>query len=270
MKKSLSNASYCLIMMGLAVALVGIASVPVVVVAQEPTVIVNIGINYGTGPIDWKNNTSVRSGENLLNATMSVATVEFTTFAGMGAFVTGIDGRNQDPSASLYWTFWVYNPQTRQYDSPPVGASSYLLTSDQTIQWYLSSGTMGPNSSVSLSAQLDTSTDPPTAVISGSIHPTPVAPVNVTLEYSQDQGADYQEVGRITSGADGTFSYSWKLPGGGVFLIRADAEGVKSAPVSIGAGGGVPGFPLESLLIGGTLGLFFLISRRKKRSVPDN
>jgi hypothetical protein len=270
MKKSLSSALCCLIMTSLAIALVGIASVPAVVVAQEATVVVNIGINYGTGPVEWQNNTSVPSGENLLNATMSVATVEFTTFPGMGAFVTSINGRNQNPSANLYWLFWVYNPQTRQYESPPVGASSYLLTSDQTVQWYLSSGTLGPNTSVSLNARLDTSTDPPTAVISGSIHPTPVAPVNVTLEYSQNQGADYREIGRITSGADGTFSYSWKLPGGGMFLIRADTQGVKSSPASVGVSQGVPGFPLESLLIGSTLGLLFLISRRKKVSLSDN
>jgi hypothetical protein len=270
MKKSLSCTFCCLIIMSLAAAHVDIASVHAIVVAQETTVTINIGINYGTGPVDWRNNTMVPSGENLLNATMRVATVEFTTFPGMGAFVTGINGRNQNPSANLYWLFWVYNSQTQQYESPPVGASSYLLTSDQTVQWYLSSGTLGPNASVSLNARLDTSTDPPTAVITGSIHPTPVAPVNVTLEYSQNQGADYRQIAQITSGADGTFSYSWKLPGGGMFLIRADAQGVKSSPASIGAGGGVPGFPLESLLIGSTLGLLFLISRRKKGSLSHN
>jgi hypothetical protein len=267
MKKSLLCTSCCVIIMSLAVAIVSTASVHATVVAQEATVTVNIGINYGTGPVDWRNNTMVPSGDNLLNATMRVATVEFTTFPGMGAFVTSIDGRSQNPSANLYWLFWVYNPQTRQYDSPPVGASSYLLTSDQTIQWYLSSGTLGPNTFVSLNARLDTSTDPPTAAISGSIHPTPVAPVNVTLEYSQNQGADYREIARITSGADGAFSYSWKLPGGGIFLIRADAQDVKSSSASIGAGSGVPGFPPESLLIGSTLGLLFLISRRKKGSL---
>jgi hypothetical protein len=270
MKKSLSHASCCLIMTSLAMALVGIASVNAVVVRQEATVTINIGINYGTGPVDWRNNTIVPSGESLLNATMRVATVEFTTFVGMGAFVTGINGRNQNPSANLYWMFWVYNIQSQQYESPPVGASSYLLTSDQTVQWYLSSGTLGPNTSISLNARLDKSTDLPTAAISGSIHPTPVAPVNVTLEYSQNQGADYREIARITSGADGTFSYSWKLPGGGMFLIRADTQGVKSPPVSIGVSNGVPGFPVESLLIGGTLGLLFLILRRSKGSLSDN
>ena len=265
MKKSLSAALCCLIMVSLTISVVGIASVHGMTVAQQATVSVNIGINYGTGAVEWQNNTVVPSGEDLLNATMRVATVEFSSYPGLGAFVTGINGVSQNPTANLYWTFWVYNAQTQQYELPPVGASAYLLTSDQTVQWYYSSGALGPNTSVSLNARLDTSTDPPTAVISGSIHPAPSAPVNVTLEFSQNQGANYQEIARVTSMADGTFSYSWRLPGGGMFMIRADAQGVKSSPVSLGTSGGVPGFPLESLLAGGALGLLFEIRRRKQR-----
>lgn len=266
MKKPLSVALSCLIIVSLTTAFVGIASVHAMAVAQEATVRVSIGINYGTGPVVWSNNnTMVPSGESLLNATMRVATVEILDYPGLGAFVTGINGVSQNPAANLYWTYWVYNPQTQQYELPPVGASAYLLTSDQTVQWYYSSGALGPNTAVSLNAHLDTSTDPPTAVISGSIHPTPGAPVNVTLEYSQNQGANYQEIARIASGADGTFSYSWKLPSGGIFMIRADAQGVKSSSVSLGTSSGVPGFPLESLFAGGALGLLFEIVRRKRR-----
>jgi hypothetical protein len=265
MRKPLSIALGYLIIMGLAVSLVGVTSVRAVTFTQQATVAVNIGINYGSGPIEWHNNTMVPSGQDLLNATMTVATVEFSSYPGLGAFVTSINGRSQNPAANLYWTYWVYNPQTQQYELPPVGASAYLLTTDHTVQWYYSSGTLGPNTYVSLNARLDTSTDPPTAVISGSIHPTPSGPVNVTLEYSQNQGANYQEIARVTSGADGTFSYSWRLPGGGMFMIRADAQGVKSSPVSIGTSSGVPGFPLESLLVGSALGLRLLIVRRKQR-----
>jgi len=89
--------------------------------------------------------------------------------------------------------------------------------------------------------------------------------VNVTLEYSDTQGASYQQIAQITSAADGTFSYSWQLPGGGLFMIRADAQGVKSPAVSIGTSSGVPGFPFESLLLGIALGLWLGILRRKRR-----
>jgi hypothetical protein len=256
-------------MMPLVIVLAGSAPVHAIPVTQNRTLIVNIGINYGAGPVNWRNNTKVPSGENLLNVTMRVATVQYTTFAGMGAFVTAINGRSQNPTAKLYWTFWVYNTKSHDYELPPVGASAYLLTSNQTIQWYLSSGLMGPNTSISLNAQLEGSTQPPTAAISGSIHPAPVAPVNVTLEYSQDQGANYYQIGRITTGNDGSFSYSWKLPSDGSFLIRADAQGVKSPPASISSS--VPGFPLEAIVIGSALGILFLISRRRKShsQAPD-
>ena len=244
---------------------------------QEANVVVNIGINYGNGTIEWHNDTTVPSGEFLLNATMRVATVEFTNYPGFsgpglpGAFVTGINGVRQNPAANLYWTYWVYEPQTQKYEMKLVGAGSYPLTSDQTIQWYyqnagsLTNPALQPYTSVSFNAHLDPSTDPPTAVMSGAVYPDPGGPVNVTLEYSVNQGANYQEIGRIVSAADGTFSYSWKLPGGGMFMLRADAQGVKSQPVSIGTSSGVPGFPFESLALGIALGLSLAILARKRR-----
>lgn len=265
MKKWPSVALCCLILVCLTSMFIEINLAHSMTTPQQTTVSVNIGLNFGTGPIEWHNDTAVPSGESLLNATKTVATVETVDYPGLGAFVTSINGISQNPAANLYWMFWVYSPQAQQYELGQVGASAYLLTSDQTVQWYYSGGTLGPNTSISFSAHLDTSTDPPTAVMSGSIHPIPSGPVNVTLEYSQNQGANYQEIVRVTSGADGTFSYSWRLPGGGIFMIRADAQGIKSSPVSLGTSGGVPGFPLESLLAGGVLGLVFAILLRKQR-----
>ena len=242
---------------------------------QEATVTVNIGINYGNGTIVWHNGTVVPSGEFLLNATMRVATVEFTNYPGFpgpglpGAFVTSINGVSQNPAANMYWICWVYRSETGQYEMAQVGAGSYALTSDQTIQWYyqnagsLTNPALQPYASVSLQVQLDSSTDPPTAVISGAIYPAPGGPVNVTLEYSNNQGASYQEISRIASAPDGTFSYSWRLPGGGMFMIRADAQGVKSSPASIGTSSGIPGFPVESLLGGIAAGVFLIVTGRR-------
>lgn len=247
-------------------------------VSQASTVTVNIGINYGSGSVGWHNDTIVPYGQDLLNATMQIATVESVSYAGLGAFVTGINGVRQDPAANLYWTYWVYNPETEQYEMPQVGASSYALTSNQTIQWYyenagsLSNPALRPYTTVSLNARLDSS-NPNLAIISGSIYPNPGGPVNVTLEYSRDQGTTYQGIAQITSASDGSFDYSWQLPTGGVFLIRAEAQGVRSNVASIeAAGGGVPGFPLESLLLGGALGMFLLAlgHRSRRRSQADS
>jgi len=263
-----STARIILLGVVLALATRAIPTADAIAREQEGTVTVNIGINYGTDPVEWHNDTAVPFGESLLNATMRVANVEASIYPGLGAFVTGINGVNQNPAANLYWTFWVYNPQTHKYEFPPVGASAYLLTSDQTIQWYYSSGILGPGTAVSLNARLDTSTEPPTAIISGSIRPSPGSPINVTLEYSSDQGASYQQMARVTSSADGSFTYSWRLPATGMFQVRADAQGVKSAPVSVGTTSDVLALVAESLLIGVALGLLIvvLVRRRRRRS----
>lgn len=261
------------LMMGLGLCGLNVAAGSVI--EQEETVTVNLGINYGTGSVEWHNGTAVPSGESLLNATMRVATVEYTTFSGMGAFVTGINDVRQNPAANLYWNFWVYNAETRQYEYAQVGAAAYELTSDQTIQWYyenagsLQNPALRPNTSVSVSARSDSSTSPPAVVITGSIYPSPGGPVNVTLEYSGDQGASYQEMARITSASDGTFSYSWQTPTSGTYMIRADAQGVKSQPFTVGVSAGIPGFPLESLLMGSAVGVLVGILSRKRRRAPS-
>jgi len=275
--------SFCLVaILALSAAAGAISIIHATMIEQEATVTVNIGINYGNGTITWHNGTVVPSGEFLLNATMRVATVEFTNYSGFtgpglpGAFVTSINGVAQNPAANLYWTYWVYDPQTQQYVMGQVGAGSYALTSDQTVQWYcqntgsLTNPALQPYTSVSLDVRLESSTNPPTAIISGAIYPVPSGPVNVTLEYSDTQGASYQHITQITSATDGTFSYSWQLPGGGLFMIRADAQGVKSPAVSIGTSSGVPGFPLESLLVGIALGLWLGILRRKRLRAWDD
>jgi hypothetical protein len=118
--------------------------------------------------------------------------------------------------------------------------------------------------SVSVNARLDASSSPPTVLVSGSIYPAPGDPLNVTLEFSKNSET-YQEMAHVTTAADGTFSYSWKPPGNDVFMIRADAQGVKSPAVAVGMSG-VPGFPLESLFVGCALGMLFAIMRRRQRA----
>jgi len=151
------------------------------------------------------------------------------------------------------------------YESELDSFSPYRIWADdlEVCKGEATSVTTTETTSVSLNARFDASSSPPTVLISGSIHPAPGGPVNVTLEFSNNQSGTYQEMAHITSAADGTFSYSWKVPGNGVFMIRADTQGVKSPAVSIGTSG-VPGFPLESLLVGSALGLLLAIMRRRQ------
>ena len=100
--------SACLVVVLVLVGAVGsLNPVHAITLRQEATVTVNIGINYGSGAVEWHNGTVVPLGEFLLNATMRVATVEFMNFPSFsgsglpGAFVTGINGVSQNPSANL-------------------------------------------------------------------------------------------------------------------------------------------------------------------------
>jgi hypothetical protein len=164
-------------------------------------------------------------------------------------------------TSDIFSPYRILVDDLKIYNTEPQAVTTTPTSSSTTTT---STGEVPTVTSVSLNARLDASSSPPTVLISGSIYPTPGGPVNVTLEFSNNQGETYQEMTRVTSAPDGTFSFSWKAPGNDVFMIRADAQGVKSSAVSVGMSG-VPGFPLESLLLGCALGLLFAIMRRRQR-----
>ena len=72
MRKQYSFVACYLIMIGLAIVLSGVASIHAATLPEQANVTVNIGINYGTGPIEWHNNTAVPRSDSLMNATMRV------------------------------------------------------------------------------------------------------------------------------------------------------------------------------------------------------
>ena len=169
---------------------------------------------------------------------------------------------------NMGWFYWGFGPG-------PSGDFNLVDEKTDTVSPILCYLGSGPDASgghlpmqytsVSLRASV-ASANPPNVVVSGFVQP-PCGPVNVTLEYSNDQGASYQEIARITSAPNGSFSYSWMVPSTVSLLIRADVDGVKSSPVSIeiSSGSGIPGFPLESLFIGGALGILLVGLARKRR-----
>lgn len=69
---------------------------------------VDMLIDYGGGVKKWHNDTSIPIGASLLNATLTITKVEYTT-SGLGAFVTSIDGVSQDPAKNRYWIWWYWD-----------------------------------------------------------------------------------------------------------------------------------------------------------------
>ncbi|MBI3984267.1 DUF4430 domain-containing protein [Candidatus Microgenomates bacterium] len=71
---------------------------------------------------------AVNSGETALAVLQRVATV-VTSGEGANAFVTAINGRKADTSKREFWSFYVNGKQAE------VGAGSYVLQSNDQIQW---------------------------------------------------------------------------------------------------------------------------------------
>ncbi len=94
---------------------------------------VNVGFKYKDGKVEWHNSTRIPSGSTLLDATSSVADVNYTIYPGMGAFISSINGvKNEKP---YYWMWWYWNPSTG-WTLGPVAADKYVLSDGETVMWY--------------------------------------------------------------------------------------------------------------------------------------
>jgi hypothetical protein len=68
------------------------------------------------------------SAANVLNATQSIAQVELKWYGDL-AFVVSIDGVSNNPSAGLWWQYWVNG------ELGSVAANKYQLQDNDSIQW---------------------------------------------------------------------------------------------------------------------------------------
>jgi len=93
---------------------------------------VNMIIDYGNGTKVWYNNTLVIRGADLLNATRTVAEVDYTR-GQYGAFVTRINGMGQDPKT--YWLWYTWNSTTSIWDFGPVASDMYTLHEGDIVAW---------------------------------------------------------------------------------------------------------------------------------------
>jgi len=96
------------------------------------TMQVNILIDYGNGTSKWYNNTRVPLGFSLLNTTLKVAKVNYST--GMyGAFVTAINGVGGEPSKFWLWYYW--NSTVSKWEFGPVACNACILHHRDVVAW---------------------------------------------------------------------------------------------------------------------------------------
>ncbi len=99
--------------------------------AHKKTIYVDIGINYGNGTVHWFNYTEARGGDTLLDVTVLVAEVNYTT-SNFGAFVNSINNVNN--TSTNAWIWWIHNQFG--WSEGPVACDKYVLGDNETLCWY--------------------------------------------------------------------------------------------------------------------------------------
>ena len=96
-------------------------------------------INYGNGTKEWHNNTRVPIGFSALNATLTVAKVDYQVDPVMGAFITAIN--DVETAGEFWWALWHWNSTSSKWVLPlGTSADKFILHNQYVIQWHYTSG----------------------------------------------------------------------------------------------------------------------------------
>ncbi len=102
---------------------------------------VDLGIKFWNGTITWYNKTQVPAGSTLLDVTMLVAEVNYTTYPGMGVLVESINGvKNEHP---FYWIWWIWT-DWGGWQEGPVAADKYVVSDKEVLLWYYENTSQSP------------------------------------------------------------------------------------------------------------------------------
>jgi hypothetical protein len=91
------------------------------------TMQVNILINYGNGTQEWHNNTRVPIGFSLLNATLTVAKVDYYYYPYVKA-INGVGG-------SKFWLWYYWSETASNWESGSVASNEYILHNGDIVSW---------------------------------------------------------------------------------------------------------------------------------------
>jgi len=103
------------------------------VVAKNASISVSILIDYGNGTIDWHDPLVLPDSSTVFNATLAVATVNYSHYP-QGVFVDAInDVWNTSP---YYWTWWYWNFTESTWSLGPIASDRHFLTHLDIIAWH--------------------------------------------------------------------------------------------------------------------------------------
>jgi hypothetical protein len=100
---------------------------------QKAIIYVNIGLKNGSANIMWFNGTSAKAGDSLLTVTQLIATVNYTEYPSLGAFVNSIN--NLSNHGSFNWMWWTYST-SYGWSEGQVACDKYIVSNGETCVWY--------------------------------------------------------------------------------------------------------------------------------------
>jgi hypothetical protein len=101
---------------------------------------INLGFDYGNGTIQWFNQTEARSGDTMLDVTMHLADVNYSSSVS-GAFVNSIN--NVENTLIRSWIWWTWS-ELGGWDLKLFASDKYILGDNETAYWYYEDVTMWP------------------------------------------------------------------------------------------------------------------------------
>jgi hypothetical protein len=99
---------------------------------DELTILVDINIDYGNGSSTWYNETRIPINSNLLYATQTLVSVDYST-SEFGAIVDNINRVGGDKDT--YWIWQYYDPNEKSWEFGAVASDNWILHKGDVVSW---------------------------------------------------------------------------------------------------------------------------------------
>jgi hypothetical protein len=94
----------------------------------------SVFIDYANGTQALYGNVILLHGSSVLNATLAIARVNYTSLGEPGVFVDAINNVWNYPPH--YWIWWYWNPEKSMWMLGPVASNEYMLNNGDVVAWY--------------------------------------------------------------------------------------------------------------------------------------
>jgi len=127
------------------------------VFANSEMITISVLIDYGNGSVKWCDRLVLPQTSTIFNATLVVATVDYTDYGSLGIFLDAID--NVWSNSSFYWSSWFWNFTECKWMMVEVPFNSYSLHHGEIIAWHYAEGWPPPFPSMPLTRTIEVPTD---------------------------------------------------------------------------------------------------------------